>query len=984
MSSAWEERFGKLDRAAECYEKIVALDERNFAAYQELARLYYQEQRWDSLVDTYRRHIMASQDQHERIQLYCAMGEVYETQLSDFDRSIESYTDVLTFDPDEPRALDALGRLYERIEEWDRAIDVMSQLVRATNVPDQQTDLYYRIGRITYARLGQSEEAEQQFLYALTIDETHVPTMEELVKLYADRGDWLKAAQMMVRAEGHTQNMLEKVRLLNDAANIYLSKLGQPENAKQYFAAVLALDPEHVEAGDPLADLYFDSEEWEPLAPVLDMLVRKAPQRDLDSEQLMQLYYRTARCSGELGNNERALEFYKAAYDLDSTYLPVLEGRGNLLYSMQDWDGAGKIYQTILVQHRDSQDEAQVVRTYYRLGMVRQNLSERRKALNMFEKALEIDPNHRDTLLAVIAIQEAQGDFEEVIQAKRGLLATADNEEQVVLLSEIAEVYAGKLKNPQKAISAVLEALEFLPDDRTLLQRLLDLYTETEQWKNAVETIQKFVEQEEGLRKGSYLQAAGTICRDKLKAHDEAIEFYDAALDAFFVEGSTSIPEKFLPRALKAFADIDKILTTKRDWKNQERAYRRMIKRLKAGDKILIDLWGALGEIYRSRLKAYSSAIAAYEVAQQLDPANTGRREILAELYIMSGPDQADKAVEQHMLMLKDEPFKYDSYKALRRIYMDTHQYDKTWCICNTLAFLKKADDDELQFYEQYKPRAFVKAKSRMNEEIWRKVYHPDENRYVGAIFDAIWQGAAMIRAQPHKAFGLRRKDRRAIETDQLQFSKVFHYTGQVLQVPMPDVYLQPDKQGEVAVANAHEKGQLIPSFMIYANLLQGRPEKEIAFAAGRWLSFMRGGHYLKLALPTNTELKTAFLSAIAMVKSDFPIPNDMRPVVQQYLPEMQKRIQPQWLEQLGLVVNRFMQNAPEIDLAKWGNAVEATAHRAGFVIAGDLEVAAKMVSMEPVLVGGPQVKDKIKELVLYSISEDYFAVRAHLGTTIG
>jgi hypothetical protein len=53
-------------------------------------------------------------------------------------------------------------------------------------------------------------------------------------------------------------------------------------------------------------------------------------------------------------------------------------------------------------------------------------------------------------------------------------------------------------------------------------------------------------------------------------------------------------------------------------------------------------------------------------------------------------------------------------------------------------------------------------------------------------------------------------------------------------------------------------------------------------------------------------------------------------------------------------------------------------------VVSGDLEVAARMVSMEPVMVGGPQVKDKIKELVLYSISEDYFGVRSHLGLTIG
>jgi hypothetical protein len=82
--------------------------------------------------------------------------------------------------------------------------------------------------------------------------------------------------------------------------------------------------------------------------------------------------------------------------------------------------------------------------------------------------------------------------------------------------------------------------------------------------------------------------------------------------------------------------------------------------------------------------------------------------------------------------------------------------------------------------------------------------------------------------------------------------------------------------------------------------------------------------------------------------------------------------------------VNRFIQAAPRIDLAKWGHAVDAASHRAGFVVCGDLEVAARMVSAEPVTVGGPQVKDKIKELVLYSISEEYFAVRQQLGVTIG
>jgi hypothetical protein len=362
----------------------------------------------------------------------------------------------------------------------------------------------------------------------------------------------------------------------------------------------------------------------------------------------------------------------------------------------------------------------------------------------------------------------------------------------------------------------------------------------------------------------------------------------------------------------------------------------------------------------------------------------TDRAEILAELYLVAGPDYTDKAVEQHMRMLKNEPFKYDSYKALRKIYMDSHQYDKTWCVCNTLAFLKKADADEMQFYEQYKPRGLVKAKNMMTGETWAKLVHPDENRYISAIFAACWQGVAVMKAFPHKDFGIKRKDRRQLQGDGLLFSKLFYYVAQVLNVPLPEVFLVEDnKAAEIQLANAIEKQELCPSFVVRPHLLQGKNEREIAFLSARRLTFMRPEYYLKMLLPTNTELKIAVLSAIAMLNPRFPIPPDAVQMVQQYLPEMQKRMPPHAMEQLGLVVQKFIQAAPEINLAKWGHAVDAVSHRAGFVVCGDLEVAARMVSAEPVTVGGPQVKDKIKELVLYSISEEFFAVRAQMGLTI-
>ena len=77
-------------------------------------------------------------DVHDaRRPLRARWAQVYEQNLQDVDRAIEAYNDVLSFDADEQRALDALGRLYEKISEWDRAIDVMAHLVQLTERPAQ-------------------------------------------------------------------------------------------------------------------------------------------------------------------------------------------------------------------------------------------------------------------------------------------------------------------------------------------------------------------------------------------------------------------------------------------------------------------------------------------------------------------------------------------------------------------------------------------------------------------------------------------------------------------------------------------------------------------------------------------------------------------------------------------------------------------------------------------------------------------------------
>jgi tetratricopeptide (TPR) repeat protein len=995
LALAWEERVGNLDRAADAYEQLLAIDRRNHPAYHLLARLYKQANKPDALVETYRNHIAAMPDVETQLELYVAMGQVFETELHDVHRAIETYNEALVLDGGEARALDGLGRLYEGAGAWDHAVNVLARIVELAD-DALKAELYWRIGRIQSTELGDVDGAEASFLRGLAIAPGYMPAMEALTTQYAQHGAWQKAAQMMLRAESHSALVIDKVRLLCAAANIYMHQLHDEQQAKQMYAAVIALDPEHADAGGPLADLYFSAGEWAELSPVIEMLCRKVGQQDVDPKHRGELLYRAARCADELGDFQKALGHYKSAYDLDPTHLPTLIGRADLLFKNQDWDGAGKLYQTILLDHRERQDDASVVRIYCRMGAIRQALGDRKKALAMFGKALELDPRHRDGLQAVIELQTQQGDWEAVVRAKRSLIEIAEDREKPQLLADIATLYQGPLHNAQSAAAAYAEALEVAPENHQLLQKLLDLCIEAKQWKMALEVISRFVALEtDPYHRGVYLHAAATLCRDELQSLDQAVEYYDRALDSFFAQPER-LDDQLLPRALKSFEAIDKVLTTKRDWAAQERAYRDMINRLPKDDdprfyKLQVSLIDGLAEIYRTRLKQYGEATAAFELAQQMDPDNklrhdnADRAEILAELYVMAGADHADKAIEQHTRMLRGEPFKYEAYKALARIYKDTNQYDKYWCLCSALKFLRKADADELQFADQHKTRNFAKAKHVMSASSWAKLAHPDEDRSISAILGACSAGVAALKAFPHKDFGLKREDRRQLEGDQLMFSRLFLYLAQVLNVPVPEIYLVDDNKAvDIQLANAMEKKELCPSFVVRPHVLQGKTEREIAFLLTRRLAFMRPEYYLRMLLPTNTELKVVLLSAIVMLQPSFPVPPNMVAPLQQYLPEMRKRMPPHALEQLGSVIQHFIKATPDINLAKWGYAVDAAAHRAGFVTCGDLEVAARAVAVESVAVDGPSSKDKVKQLVLFSISEDYFAIRAQMELTIG
>ncbi|HEY8088683.1 MAG TPA: hypothetical protein VIF09_12580, partial [Polyangiaceae bacterium] len=592
-----------------------------------------------------------------------------------------------------------------------------------------------------------------------------------------------------------------------------------------------------------------------------------------------------------------------------------------------------------------------------------------------FEKALGVDSAHRPTLEALVSLYGELKEWKQVVAYKRQVLDNVfEGDERFKLLNEIADVWNDNDKNAAKAIDALEEAREIQPLNQGLLHKLIALYQATENWSKMIDTLQTIADGEKDAgRKSKFLYTMAQLYRDKEGDQDKAVELFSEALD-------------LNPTYLEAFERINKLLTGKKDWKALERAFRKMLRRMSTANisnpDLEFNLWHNLGLIYRDRLKDMQSGIESFKMATRFKPDEAVERQILAELY--EATDQTEAAVGEHSLVLQKDPLRVDPYRSLYKLYLRMHEYDRAWCMCAALAFLRKTDEEEQRFFEDYKPRGMIQVKSRLDNEAWVKnLFHKDENLYIGKIFEMLTPAAIVAKTsqlkQQHKLPVLDRRFKQDPATSTVTFAKTFGWAAQVLGVTMPELYVRNDVAGALMAIPA-----IPPASVAGQTVLTGFTPQELTFIVGKHLSGYRGEHYIKNLFVTLNELKVILFAGVKITMNDFTVPGEMAAAVNATAQELAKHMQPVQRESLKIVVQKWMEDGAKADLKRWMQAIEITASRAGLLLCADLEIAKKIIAAEPQQPGDLAPAEKMKELLVFSVSEQYFHLRKSLGIAVG
>lgn len=968
-----EDREGGRDQAIALYERLIELEPSAPDAYASLERVLRADARWYDLASTYERHIATLKAPAPRVELYLAMGELYDKELDDPHRAIEGYLNALSIDGDHRGALEALARLYERVEAHDRAVDI---LVRHAELEgNRAAPLWHRAGVMAFENLGDPATGEQHLEKALALDPGHLPSLQALARLHESREAWGSAIDYLERAEQHTSNRLERVELLVHAADLAADRLEDDDRSTELLLRVLKLDPDNEEAGTRVVERLIETRRWQDALPVAEMLARHAGD---DHHEKGRREASLGRVYEALGDRDKAATHYRAAVEADRDNLEAALGLVSMLLAeakehddTERWAEVDRRYREILMRHKSALADGQVVEIWHNVGVACRAQGEGGKAVDAFRRALERDPRHASSLDGLIQVAGERGDWKSVALAKRDQIAGAGSAEKLRLLEDIGDLYREKLGDGETALGAYLEGLALEPSSHTLLHKSLDIYTEKKQWRRAMDTLAQLAEHEaDQVRRAKYFYAAAVIARDELGDAEAAVDNFERVLED-------------APDNHKAFDAIDRLLGDKGDWKRLARAYRRMLKRM--GEEVpverLLRMWTRLGDICLDHLGDNEAAIAAYEVASSLEPDDMGRHEQLANLYLEAGESRRADAIDELQVLIRDNPDRVELYRALSTLYQDEHEVDKAYCLSQALVFLGAASDGEKALFNAHRPQQFVLARRRLTEELWQKaIIHQRENRHLNAIFSSLIGSIASTTAQPANAFNLSAAERADAERDSHLVSRMFKYATGVLAIdPQPNLYLQPQSADGIRVANTAESGKLVPSVLVGNPHVDKRDERELAFEVGKRLAYFRPERYVNYALQTLPKLESAFAAALTAAGTYDGEGAD----VEKMADHIRATVPGAVLEQVGVVAGKLGGGPGNGLITGWRTATDLTANRVGFILSNDLETAARLIATEKSSMSTLSAKDRLRDVLAYAVSEEYFAVRRHLGLTV-
>lgn len=328
---------------------------------------------------------------------------------------------------------------------------------------------------------------------------------------------------------------------------------------------------------------------------------------------------------------------------------------------------------------------------------------------------------------------------------------------------------------------------------------------------------------------------------------------------------------------------------------------------------------------------------------------------------------------------LRHDPRDTDALHGLFRAHGASGDRDRRFCVAEALTFLGAATAEEKAFAAEHEVMGLIRPTQSLTQDGWRRLlFHPDEEVLTGEIFSVIVSAVLLGRVSAMR----RDKLIPAMKPEQLQDPakstilavKCFAWAASLLGMHAPALYVDPSLDIVVGMVPG-----VPPVSRLGKKAVSGRAPEELAFAAGRHLSFYREEHFVRMLIPSIPDLEDLFLAALVIGNPGIPLGPDVKQRVLPISKAIEPILEPILVDRLRGYFLRFVEDGGRTNLLRWATAADRTGSRAGLLLSGSLAAADTMLRLED----PAQAKERLDDLLVFQTSDRYANLRKQIGIAI-
>ncbi len=504
IARLWIDRFANYNQATRPLELVVEKDPSHRPALNLLKEIYSKRRAWKQLFDVLSAEAALASDPDVRQAHRVELARLAAERLHRPAEAIALYRQVLEADTANAEALDALEKLSEREKDWATLAEVTERRIERAVDDREKARFLAKLAALYGEQLDDGARAREAWRRILELDpkngralrtlrESYVQAgdWDALERLYGETNDWDGLAEVLGNAAERASDAAQKAELSFRAAEVYETKIGEPQRAFRAYERVLAADPTNARAARALLPLYERDEKWSRLPALYDVLIDHATdageRRELAAaahgvalerlkDAALALRYATeAFVADPRGDaaRERLEEAAARAGNL-ATVVTVYEAR---LAAIAEGEAARD--ERTWLRHRIASISAE------KLGDIDHAASSLRAILS----ELPEDPEATAALETLLRDSGRHADLR--AHYKGRIDHAADDDERWALTMELARLEEHDLGDAVAAAALYRRALELRAEDTEALEALDRLAVQAGRWEEAIDVLSR-------------------------------------------------------------------------------------------------------------------------------------------------------------------------------------------------------------------------------------------------------------------------------------------------------------------------------------------------------------------------------------------------------------------------------------------------------------------------------------------------------------